>query len=947
MTDVADQLRAALLDRFEIIREIGRGGMAIVYLANDRRHERQVALKILRPELQSSVGSERFLREIRFAAQLQHPHILPLHDSGIADGAVFYVMPFVDGESLRDWLRRSGRLPIADAVAIALQVADALAFAHERGVVHRDIKPENILLTSRGSAGAEPFALVADFGIARALFEREGEPLTITGLIIGTPAYMSPEQAVGDRSVDARSDVYSLGCVLYEMLCGHPPFSGDSTRGVIVEQMLHTPPPVSESRKGVPDSVETVVRTAMAKNPGDRYVSAAAMAAALRSAAAEITASLGRPAPRFRKLGTTTRRSLAAGAMVLFAGVTFLVVEGWPSGISFTEQDWIVVADVDNQTGDSVFDRSLTSALMTTIQQSKHVNVVPRSRVREILRLMERTDTSVLDEATAREVAQRIGSPVVLATEITRVDSVYQLASRLVDPVSGRDLRVESERAEGRSAVLGALDKLVGRIRRRLNEPSLAVRASTPLPIATTSSLEALKRFADGSIEWSQGRYPRAQELFIQALQHDSLFVQAQVALGASYYFRNRRPEGEQYFVKAEARLPRLSEREQLMLGARIAGWRGRKDEEIALLMTYLSRYPRDEVAWYNIGTSYFQSNRCPEALPAFRKTMELDSLHISARVNSAMCLARLKQPREAVAMFRTAMAISPGVVTSGNLNHEFGSLLQEAGEPDEARRVYGLLLTNKPDERSRALRSLALFEMVGGRFDSSAKLLREAIMQNRIQNAPISEFRNRLFLIVAVQHLGRREAVRAQLDSAYSLFQRTYLEPWLLAYAGRLFIREGDLRRGKELRDTLSARMTAGNAGDLTAREVLDAEIARAEGRPQEAVSTLELAHGRRGSNGPLVLESLAEALADKGDLDAAAVRYRELIEDRTIGWEGQEGGLIAPFRLAQIAEARSDTAAALRWYGQFLDRWKDGDSTLVEVVLARRRIAALSGPG
>jgi tetratricopeptide (TPR) repeat protein len=297
--------------------------------------------------------------------------------------------------------------------------------------------------------------------------------------------------------------------------------------------------------------------------------------------------------------------------------------------------------------------------------------------------------------------------------------------------------------------------------------------------------------------------------------------------------------------------------------------------------------------------------------------------------------------------MFRTAMAISPGIVTSGNLNHEYGNLLQEAGEPEEARGVYEMMLTSRPDERSRGLRSLALFEMVSGRFDSSAKLLREAIVQTRVQNAPISEFRNRLFLTVALQHLGRREAARAQLDTAYRLFQKTYLEPWLLTYGGRLFIRDGDLKRGKELRDSLSARMTQGNRDDITARDVLDAEIARAEGRPSEAASTLEIAYGRKGSNSPYVLESLAEALADNGDLDGAASRYRELLEDRTTGWEGQEGGLLAPFRLGQIAEAKSDTAAALRWYGQLLDRWKTGDSTIVEVGLARRRIAALSGPG
>jgi tetratricopeptide (TPR) repeat protein len=531
--------------------------------------------------------------------------------------------------------------------------------------------------------------------------------------------------------------------------------------------------------------------------------------------------------------------------------------------------------------------------------------------------------------------------------EITRVDSTYQLAGQLLDPASGEALRTEGERARGRASVLGALDKLVGRIRRDLNEPSLAVRASTPLPSATTSSLEALKRFADGNIEWNDGRYARAHELWTQALQHDSQFVQAQAALGTSYYYQNRRPEGEHYFVKAESRLSGLTEREQLLLSARIASWRGQKTEEIALLNTYLARFPRDEIAWYNLGTALFRSSRCAEALTAFEKTLELDSTHVSSLVNSAMCHSDLGHPKEAVASFQEALAVSPDLMKNGNLNHEYGMLLQEIGRQDEARRVYGLMLTNVPSERSRGLRSLALLHMVGGHFDSSVARLREAIVQTRIHNSPISEYRNRLFLAVALQHLGRRDAARAELDTAYRIFRNTYLEPLLLTYGGRLYIREGDLRRGKEMRDSLVSRMTPDNMSDLTARDLLEAEIARAEGRTVEAADMLQIAIGRSGDFSPYALESLADALADKGDFAGAVARYEELLTQRGRGWEAQEGWLLAPYRLAIIAEARADTAGAVRWYTRLLDQWKTGDTTIVEVIQARRRIAALSGPG
>src|SRR3989454_4444926 len=227
--DVANtfaQLQAALADRYAIERELGRGGMATVYLAQDLKHHRKVAIKVLKPELAAALGPERFLQEIEIAAGLTHPHILPLYDSGEATGLLYYVMPYVEGETLRNRLDGAGQLPLAEAVQITREVADALSHAHSHDVVHRDIKPENILL----EAG---HAVVSDFGIARAITAAGGEELTGTGIAVGTPAYMSPEQSAGSRELDGRSDIYSLGCVLYEMLAGHPPFLGATAQEVL------------------------------------------------------------------------------------------------------------------------------------------------------------------------------------------------------------------------------------------------------------------------------------------------------------------------------------------------------------------------------------------------------------------------------------------------------------------------------------------------------------------------------------------------------------------------------------------------------------------------------------------------------------------------------------------------------------------------------------------
>jgi len=275
MTDPIPKLAGALAERYKIERELGQGGMATVYLAHDVKHDRKVALKVLKPELAAILGADRFLHEIKTTANLQHPHILPLHDSGEAGGMVFYVMPFVEGESLRDRLVREKQLPVEEAVRIAREVADALDYAHRHGVIHRDIKPENILLH-------DGRAQVADFGIALAAARTDGgSRMTETGMSLGTPFYMSPEQAMGEREITARSDVYALGCVTYEMLVGEPPFMGPTAQAIIARVMTESPRSLQLQRHTIPTHVEAAIRRALEKLPADRFQSAAEFSTAL------------------------------------------------------------------------------------------------------------------------------------------------------------------------------------------------------------------------------------------------------------------------------------------------------------------------------------------------------------------------------------------------------------------------------------------------------------------------------------------------------------------------------------------------------------------------------------------------------------------------------------------------------------------------------------------
>jgi TolB-like protein len=392
--DTLERLRVVLAGRYELEREIGRGGMAAVYLARDPRHDRPVALKVLRPELSASLGADRFLREIKLAAQLQHPNILALYDSGEADGLLYYVMPFVEGESLRAKLEREKQLGLEEAIQLTREVADALGYAHAHGVIHRDIKPENILLTGG-------HALVADFGIARALSAAGADKLTETGMAVGTPYYMSPEQAMSGHEVDGRSDIYSLGCVFYELLAGMPPFTGPTPMSILARHSLEQVPSLQVVRQSIPDAVEAATMRALEKVPADRFRTMAEFSEALRDA------DLGRvsrrtpvrpfatrevPSPRPARRGM--RRALlltAVPALALLAlGVGYL---GWRrsaglasagSGATAFDPKRIGVLYFQSRSGgDSLgyLADGLTEALIHELSSVKPLQVISRNGV--------------------------------------------------------------------------------------------------------------------------------------------------------------------------------------------------------------------------------------------------------------------------------------------------------------------------------------------------------------------------------------------------------------------------------------------------------------------------------------------------------------------------------------------------------------------------------------
>jgi eukaryotic-like serine/threonine-protein kinase len=526
--DLLPRLRAALADRYTIERELGRGGMAIVYLGRDLRHDRFVALKVLHAELAATLGPERFQREIKVAARLQHPHILTVLDSGDAAEQLWYTMPFVEGESLRERLTRERQLPLDDALQITQEVADALGYAHNQGIVHRDIKPENILLS-------QGHALVADFGVARAL-QSVGERLTETGMAVGTPAYMSPEQATAERQVDARSDLYSLGCVLYEMLAGEPPYTGPSAQAVIAKRFSEPIPHIRTVRESVPEAIEQVVTKTLAKTPADRYGSAAQLAAALElackapvhvatqfaealTASSTIRPSEAVPAkPRARRVAV-----LLAGLLVVGGGLGILHETGvlWPSGSPSGSRrvTSLVVLPLVNLSGDTAqeyFADGMTEALITELGKVSALTVISRTSA-----MFYKGSHKPLPE-----IARELGVQDVVEASVLREGGQVRISARLID---GRtDRRLWESTYDREATRILALQAEVARTIAGAVGAALTPAETRRLPLSRRVDAQAYDEFLRGRHDFALGTADGLKQAiphYRRAIALDSTFV--------------------------------------------------------------------------------------------------------------------------------------------------------------------------------------------------------------------------------------------------------------------------------------------------------------------------------------------------------------------------------------------------------------------------------------
>ncbi len=683
-----DLSNRTLGDRYRIGHEIGRGGMATVYRADDLKHGRPVALKVLKPELAASLGTERFLREISLTARLDHPHILPLLDSGEVDGLLYYVMPYVDGESLRSRLDREKQLPVDDALRIAGEVADALNHAHDQGIVHRDIKPENILL----SGG---HARVADFGIARAVSAAGTESITETGLAIGSPIYMSPEQASADRNVDARTDIYSLGCVLYEMLSGQPPHSAATTEGVFARKWLDAVPSLRVVRETVPLGVEQAVTRALAKAPADRFSSASLFAEALKAKGPPDQVALENSSRRWLIGGGALAGVAAIGLVLLFdAGGIRTRATG---AIAQKQIESVAVLPLENLSGDAQQDYLAAGMHEALIVDLGKLSGLTRVSARSSVLRYLKTDKS------AREIGSELGVDAVIAGTVMRSGERVRITANLVRTETEEQLWSESYDRNLRD-VLTLQDEIVSAIARQVRlrlsagdrarlararqvnpqayelylkgkfhlnkltpigferglallEQATVVDPNDPLPWAGLAyGYTMMELFTAGS---SAEMLPRAKAAALRAVELDESLAEAHAALAFFQGVKEWDNDGATKSFKRALELnPNLAEA-HVMYSWHISNF-GDPEEAVAEMKRGVALDPLSPLYTAWLAGLYWDVGQTEDAIVEARKAMELQPDFPVALFVLGQCHLNKREYRQAIAMHQKGLALYP-----------------------------------------------------------------------------------------------------------------------------------------------------------------------------------------------------------------------------------------------------------------------------------------------
>jgi Flp pilus assembly protein TadD/predicted Ser/Thr protein kinase len=943
------------ISHYRILEKLGAGGMGVVYKAQDTRLDRAVALKFL-PEhsLHDAQALERFRREVQAASALNHPGICTIYDAGEEDGRPYIAMEFIDGETLRQYIQGKP-LPLERVLSIGIQLADALSVAHAEGIIHRDLKPANIFVTRRGQTK------ILDFGLAKlvrkgvansAAAEDVQEPLSIVGVISGTPSYMSPEQIRGD-DLDTRTDVFSLGLLLYEMATGRQAFSGN-TGGVIIEAVLTKTPAASRSiNPEITPELEAVINKTLEKDAAKRYQSAAEVCSDLETlkrgleSGHTVTSWLTPPPGGTSAAGNRYKwPALALTAAVVLA----LVVAGWfyktRPAQALGESDTIVVADFNNKTGDAVFDDTLRQGLSAQLQQSPFLNFVSEQRIQQTLALMGKPADSKLTPEIARDLCRRTGSKAYLSGTISNLGSQYVIGVNAVNCQTGDSLAQQQITADSKEHVLKALDEATTKLRERLGESLKTIKKlDTPIEEATTPSLEALQAYSLGrNIMMGKGDYEAAVPLFERATRIDAKFAMAYGLLGTCYANLGEKNLAAENTERSYELRAHVSEWEKFYIESHYYHFvTGELEKAREVYELWGQTYSRERVPHTNLGVVYQSLGLYDKSLAEFREAFRLaptDGVNFSNLADVEMQLNRFDEARttaeEALAKNLDTPVLHFIFYQLGLLRHDDAAMAQQvawatgkpgkenimlyleaevaarAGTFSKARATYALAVASaeRAEEKEAAARTEAAAALSEASCGLAAEARQRAAATLELSNGRDAQYAAALALAIAgdsskAQSLGEDLASRFPRDT---IVQLNYLP-------------------------TLRAQIFLNGADDgMKAVEVLQVASAYELGVPENSTFSTNLY--------PVYVRGQAFLAARQGG--PAAAEFQKIIDHPGVV-VSESIGALAYVGLARAYRLSGDPAKAKAAFEDFFKLWKDADADVPVLKMAKAEYAEL----
>ena len=965
------------VSHYRILEKLGEGGMGVVYLAEDIKLGRKVAIKILSEEYTTNKDRlHRFEQEASAASNLNHPNILTIHEVGTDDGRHYIATEFIDGVTLRRKAAAS-QLDIPEVLDIAIQVASALEEAHSAGIVHRDIKPDNIMVRRNG------YVKVLDFGLAKLTEKVDRTPLdaeastrvmvqTEAGVVLGTSHYMSPEQARG-KPVDARSDIWSLGVVIYELVAGRPPFEGETSTDVLVAITQKEPPPLARFAPNVPAELDWIVMKALRKDRDERYQTVKELLTDLRrlKQRLEFQSELERSAAPASGSGARVvapstiperavptaektishissaeyiatgikRHKLAAAIIALMVvaatGSAFYLYKR--NSNRLTDRDTVLLTDFVNTTGEPVFDGTLKQALAVHLGQTPFLNLFPEERVRETLRFMGRSPDDRITRDVGREICERQGIKAMLTGSIASLGSHYVITLEATNPRSGDPIAREQIEAESKEKVLASLGTAASNLRQKLGESLSSIQKyDVSIEQATTSSLEALKAFSMGNEERSRGRARESLAFYKRAADLDPNFAMAYARIGVFYINQEQLETAKEYIQKSYDLRDRVSERERFYIEEKYYNYIiGDIDKAVETLKTWSRLYPNDFIPHNNLALDYQILGNYEEALKEGLEAVRLSPNNITARENVVASFIGLGRFDEAEQASKEIERLNPESAGAHMTKYFFGFLRRDQAAMDRE-----IAWSKGKPEEADAIITLANTAAHFGKLKESEDLVRRAVEMFKTQNRSENATKELLGLASNQLLVGKCQQAIENTKAGLAFYHgRNSLAGAALIYASC-----NDASQAQAILNQLRTAYPTDTIISSMLIPVIQAQVERSRGNVAESIRLLESV--RRYDGG--IMTGLMNNYV-RGHLylhqrmgNEAAREFQTIIDHPGID-HASAAHVLAHLGLGRAQAIAGDTAGARKAYQDFFALWKDADADLPVLAQARKEYEQL----